>query len=611
MKWEYLGYLRTLFPYLRRYKGLGAGSIALMLVSAFTGLLDPLPLAFLVDVVLGHHQPPGFIKDTIGTNKTTLIVFAMVARVLISSIPYALSIADNYINTRLDQYIALDFQSDLYQHCQKLSQGYYDDKSGGDFIYRINSEARSAGSLLVSLPPFVQSLITLVVMFIVALGIDSELVLLSMVVVPFIYYSTSFYGKRIHPHLVRTRNLEGVLLNIVTESVRMLPVISSFNRQDYEYRRFRQRGQDAVDARLKVTLRQTLFSLGTGLIAAGGTALVLGVGAHHVLDHTLTLGELLIVMQYIQRIYGPLNGIAPAIAGFQQGFISLKFARELLDAKPEVEERPDARTIGRAHGAVAFEEVSFSYAGRGPTLEGISFDVQAGQRVAIVGPTGAGKTTLVNLIPRFREAESGRILLDGVDIRDLTLMSLRDQISIVQQQPLLFTGTIRENIQYGRLDASEEAIIAAAKAANAHDFITGLPDGYDTSLGEHGAKVSGGERQRLAVARAFMKDAPILILDEPTSSIDSRTESVILDALDRLMLGRTTFLIAHRLSTIRHADQILVVQHGRLVERGTHEELLLRGGLYRELYDLQNGLSILRERTTELDPETVTADAWP
>jgi ABC-type multidrug transport system fused ATPase/permease subunit len=269
-------------------------------------------------------------------------------------------------------------------------------------------------------------------------------------------------------------------------------------------------------------------------------------------------------------------------------FVNLKIAFGIMDTVPDICDAPGAITLRRARGHLVYRDVGFSYAGREDTLRGVTFEAKPGHVIAIVGPTGAGKTTLVSLLPRFYDALEGQILLDGMDVRKITLQSLRHQISVVLQEPLLFSGPIADNIRYGRLEASIEDVVDAAKAANAHDFISRLPQGYDTELGERGVKLSGGERQRIAVARAFLKDAPILILDEPTSSIDSKTEAVILDALDRLMEGRTTFMIAHRLSTVRRADRILVVDHGRLVEQGTHEELLALDGVYKELHDLQN-----------------------
>jgi ABC-type multidrug transport system fused ATPase/permease subunit len=296
---------------------------------------------------------------------------------------------------------------------------------------------------------------------------------------------------------------------------------------------------------------------------------------------------LLVVLSYIAAVYKPLETISTTVGSLQEILVSLEASFGLLDTPVEIRDRPGAQPLQTCEGSVKFEGVSFAYQDRQRTLEDINFEVRPGQVVGIVGPTGAGKTTLVSLLPRFYEATHGRILLDGRDIRDITLKSLRDHFSIVLQEPVLFSGSIGENIGYGRLGAMQEEIIAAAEAANAHDFIMRLPKKYETRLGERGAKLSGGERQRIAVARAFLRDSPILILDEPTSSIDTKTEAVILDALERLMRGRTTFVIAHRLSTVRYADLLIVIQNGCIVERGTHASLLDRDGVYRQLYEAQ------------------------
>jgi ABC-type multidrug transport system fused ATPase/permease subunit len=319
--------------------------------------------------------------------------------------------------------------------------------------------------------------------------------------------------------------------------------------------------------------------------------LVLGFGAYHALQGQLTVGQLLVVMSYIAAVYGPLEAISGTVGSLQDQFIALQIAFDLLDTDADIKNMPGAVKVDRAQGRVTFEDVSFSYTERADTLKNVSLDVQPGDVIGLVGPTGAGKTTLVSLIPRFYDPEQGRILLDGRDISTLTLKSLRRQVSIVLQEPLLFSGTIADNIRYGRLDATEDEVRIAARAANIHEFIVGLPQKYETQVGERGVQLSGGERQRICVARAFVKDAPILILDEPTSSVDSKTEAVILEALERLMLGRTTFVIAHRLSTILHADQILVLNRGEVMQRGSHEDLLRQDGLYSQLYAAQAGLN--------------------
>jgi ABC-type multidrug transport system fused ATPase/permease subunit len=316
----------------------------------------------------------------------------------------------------------------------------------------------------------------------------------------------------------------------------------------------------------------------------------LGFGAYRVTRGHITAGDLVLVLGYVAQVYAPLTAISTTVAGIQDALISVRSAFDLLDTEPAIRDAPGAADLpGRARGRVEFEGVHFSHGGRRrETLSGVSFRAEPGQVVAVVGPTGAGKSTLVGLIPRFHDPGRGRVLLDGRDARGLTLRSLRAQVAVVPLEPLLFSGTVADNVRYGRPGASDAEVVAAARAADAHDFIERLPDKYDTVVGERGARLSGGERQRVAVARAFLRDAPVLILDEPTSAVDSRTEAAILDALDRLMAGRTTFMIAHRLSTVRRADLILVLDRGRLVERGTHAELLAAGGLYRQRHDIQH-----------------------
>jgi ATP-binding cassette subfamily B protein/subfamily B ATP-binding cassette protein MsbA len=591
--------------YLRPYWRLAVFSVALIVLGALAGLLAPWPLQVLFDNVLQDHPLApalAFVLGPVAQHRPALLLFAVIAGVLVTLLQHGLTVLDNYVNTKIDQRMVLDFRSDLFQHAQRLSLAYHDQRRSGMLIYAINSQADAAARLVVLIPPLAQSLLTLFGMFGVLLLLNWQLALLALSVVPFLYWSVGFYTKRIQPRLYQVRGMEAESLSIIHEAISMLRVIIAFGREDHEHRRFRTQGERTVDARVQLTVRQTLFSLAVNMITAVGTALVLGFGAYQALQGRLTAGQLLVVLSYIALVYKPLETISTTVGSFQEIFVSLKMAFDLLDTEPEIKDAPGAIELPQARGEVRFEGVSFHYSGRVGTLQDISFEARAGQVIAIVGPTGAGKSTLVSLIPRFYDAQQGRILLDGTDVRRLTLRSLRQQVSIVLQEPLLFSGTIAENIRYGRLEASMDEVIEAARAANAHDFIMRLPRQYDTELGERGAKLSGGERQRIAVARAFLKDAPVLILDEPTSSIDSRTEAVILDALDRLMVGRTTFLIAHRLSTVRRADAILVLDQGRLVERGTHQELLRLGGLYKQLHDVQTRQA---QRRTPVDLEPV------
>jgi len=502
---------------------------------------------------------------------------------------HGVRVINDYVNARVEQNMVLDMRSKLFAHCASLSLTFHDMRQTGMLMSIINMQAAAVGAIVMSFPPLFESFLMLIGMLVIALFIDWQVTLASLCAVPMIYWALAMYGTRIVPRVIRVQQLEWRSLSIVYEAMSMLRVIVSFGRQRYEHKRFWTQGKTAVDARVRLTVWQTLFSLGVTTATAAGTALVLGFGAWHVLQDKITLGELTVLIYYIAAVYQPLESISSTIGHLHQQFVFFNAVQSTLNTKPEVSDSPEAVDIGRAKGEIEFEEVSFAYAGRVDTLQNISFKIEAGQRVAIVGPTGAGKTTLVSLLVRFYDPARGAIKIDGHDIRGLKLQCLRNQLSLVLQEPMLFSGSIADNIRYGRLAASMDEIVHAATAANAHDFIERLPDGYDTELGEGGKQLSGGERQRICVARAFIRNAPILILDEPTSSIDSKTELVILDALDRLMVGRTSLMIAHRLSTIRKADLIVVVNRGRVHEVGSHDELLTRGGLYYQLYEAQHG----------------------
>jgi ATP-binding cassette subfamily B protein len=595
--------------YLRPYRSLAAISIALTVALALVALAEPWPLAFIVDTVLADREPPGFITALVGDGRGALILCAVGLSLLITLLAGGLSVVNEYVTTKVDQRMVLDFRSDLFQHAQRLSLAFHDDARTGMLMYRINNQADSVGRIIVSLPELGQSVLTLIGMLWIAYRIDPLLSLVAVAIVPFIYSSTTYYSNRIEPQLLKVRGMEGNNLSIVHEAMAMMRVIVSFGRERHEFERFRRQGEETVDARIKLTVRQTAFQLVVSLITAVGTAAVLGVGAFRVINGHISAGELLVVMSYIAAVYAPLETLTNSITSFQQQFISFDHALQLLDTPVDVQEKENATALSGCRGAIELQDVGFSYKSRPDTLKHVSFSINPGEAVALVGPTGAGKSTLMSLLPRLYDPQYGRVIIDGHDVRDLTLESLRAQFSIVLQEPLLFSGTIAENIGYGRPGCSQADIEEAAKAANAHDFIQRLPKKYETPLGERGAKISGGERQRIAVARAFLRDAPILILDEPTSSIDSRTEAVILEALERLMEGRTTIMIAHRLSTIRNADRILVLNDGELAEQGTHKSLVARHGLYRQLWQAQTRhrqrVQAAREAVAQVEPAQV------
>jgi ATP-binding cassette, subfamily B, bacterial len=599
--WKRLPYAK---PYLRPYRRTLLGVIGLTLFIVVLGLAEPWPLAVILNSVLHDSEPSGVVKAVFGSNpEVGVVLIAMVlGRFLIVVLGNALTVFTHYRGATMEQNMVLDLRSDLFAHVQRLSLTFHDKKQTGALMSQINLQAASIGTIVMVIPPIIEAVMTLVGMLVIASLIDWQLALLSLLIVPVLYWSFGVYGRRIVPRLQRVQELEWKSLSIVHEAMSMMRVIVSFGREDYEHKRFREQGQTAVDERIKLTVSQSLYTLGVQTATAAGASVILAAGAWAVIKGRISIGELIVLMTYIASVYQPLEQMSMTVGTIHDELVQFDSSLRLLATEPEVSEKPDAIELGRARGEVVARDVDFAHQGRQETLRGISFRAKPGERIAVVGHTGAGKSTLMSLLIRFYDPASGTVEIDGIDLREIKLNSLRSQFSVVLQDPLLFSGTIEENIVYGKLGADHDEVVAAAEAANAHSFIQRLPDGYDTQLGEKGAHISGGERQRICVARAFLRDAPILILDEPTSSIDSKTEGVILDALDDLMVGRTSFMVAHRLSTVRHVDQILVMKDGLIVERGSHDELVAQGGIYRGLYEAQT-----HERKRRGSPGAVAA----
>lgn len=609
--WRALRLMPRTFPYLRRYKVLGGGVGLLTVLGSLIALAQPWPLAFLVDSILGTKDFPSWMGWLATGSIGAKIGVAVAAGLLLTLITGGVSILDEYVKTKLSLHMVRDFRSDIFQHMQKLSLTQHEDRNSGQFIFQTTSEADNVPIVVETAPPLAESLLTLVGMFFVVARLNLSLALVTSTIVPFVYHASRWYADHIEEDLIRIRSQEGGVMSIIYESMAMIRVVKAFSRERHHHREFQGQSEAALRSRVKITVKQTMFSLVVSLVTGVGTALALAVGAYLVIGGRLTVGELLVVLAYISAIYRPLESIGTTLGNLQQRTVPLRLGFQVLDTEPDVDDAPEARELQEVEGRVTFDGCSFSYKGRQHTLDNISFDANPGEVIAVVGPTGAGKSTLVSLIPRFLDPDEGRVLVDGHDVREVTQASLRSHIAVVLQDPLLFSGSIMENIRYGRLEATDDEVREAARAANADGFISKLPNGYQTLLGERGARMSGGERQRISIARAFLRDAPILILDEPTSSVDSKTESVILDSLDKLMRGRTTFMIAHRLGTVRKATKILVMEDGRIVERGTHAELLEADGLYRRLHAAQTGEAIAAVEQVAVVTEVPQADHEP
>jgi ATP-binding cassette, subfamily B, bacterial len=545
------------------------------LLAAPLALLAPVPLKIIVDSVLGGRPLPGLLGVVVpeGTPPEELLLLAVGMLAVIAVATQLQELATNLLQTWTGERLVMDFRSELFRHVQRLSFAWSDSRGSADSVYRIQYDAASIQYVAIDgLLPFASAAVTVGGMIYVAAQIDPALALVALGVCPLLLIAIGAMRQRLRRGSRELKRLESGSLSLVQATLSSIRVVTAFGQEDRERDRYVDTSTSTLRVRLRLVLAEGQFGLLIGLITAGGTAAALYVGVTHVQAGIITLGELLLVLAYLAQLYSPLTTISRKAARLQNYLASAERAFALLDELPEVEERPGARSLERATGAVEFDHVTFGYGGNRPVLQDVRLVVPAGTRVGIRGTTGVGKTTLVSLLSRFYDPSEGRILLDGVDMADYRLADLRNQFAIVLQEPLLFSTSIAENIAYGRPGATHQEIVAAAEAAGAATFIERLPDGYDTLVGERGMRFSGGERQRISIARAFLKNAPILILDEPTSSVDIKTEAAILGALDDLMRGRTTFMIAHRASTLALCDILVRVDRDRVVavkRRGT------------------------------------------
>jgi ATP-binding cassette subfamily B protein len=580
---------RTIRSYLRPYWPAFVFALGQVLLISLLELLKPWPLKIIIDNILGGHALTW--SFTLNWSVETLLAVVCVTLVLIYLFLGGLRILNDYTTIRIGQGMVNDLRRDLYGHIQRLSLSFHNRQRVGDLMYRITAD--TLGIQTVTMNGFfavLSAALLLIGMFVIMLWVDWYLTLLAMAVCPALFLAIALLNQKMSLAATQARQKESVVYSLVQRTLSGIHVIQAFTKEEDEERRFVKASTESLAADLRLYNLQNFYYAVVNITIAAGTATVLWAGTRHVLSGSLSVGDMVVFISYLASLYTPLNSIFETYGQVQRAKAGVRRAFEILESEQSLPEGHKVFSPQGAKGKISFEQVSFGYEASQTVLKKINLRVAPGQKIAIVGPTGAGKSTLVSLLPRFYDPQSGRVKIDGVDISEFQLKSLRRQIAMVLQPPLVFPVSIRRNIAYGRPEASMEEVVAAARVARADEFIEQLPHGYDTVVGEQGSTLSEGQKLRLTIARGILLDAPILILDEPTASVDSETEALIMEGLEHLMAGRTTFIIAHRLSTVRQADLIVVVRGGEIVEQGNFFELIRAQGPFASLYRTQFGL---------------------
>jgi ATP-binding cassette subfamily B protein len=580
---------RTVRSYLKPYRFALLITLGQVFLISALELLKPWPLKIVIDnVLVGEPLAWGFVLQW---SPETLLLAACGGVILIYLLSGGLTILYNYTSVSIGQSMVNDLRADLYGHLQRLSLSFYSRQKVGDLLYRVTADTQAIQTLTMNgFFPILSACGFLAGMFIIMVRLDWQLTILALIVCPVLFIAISLLNGRINSAARSVSQQESEVYSVVQRAMSAMRVIQAFSKEEEEHRKFMKTSGDSMAAKLRLYTLQTLYGGTVHVVIALGTALVLWVGARHVLSGTLTAGELIVFISYLASLYNPIGNLVQTYGLTQGAKVGVKRVFDILDVDRDIKDGFRAFPSSGSRGEVIFSQLSFQYLPGKPVLKNINLRVEPGKTVAIVGSTGAGKSTLVSFLPRFYDSQTGRVLIDGVDVREFRLKDLRQQIAMVLQPALVFPFTVRENIAYGRPEASLEEVVSAARVARIHDFIEQLPQGYDTVVGEQGANLSEGERLRLTIARGILLNAPILILDEPTSSVDSETEALIMEGLEHLMAGRTTFIIAHRLSTVRQADLIVVLRGGEIVEQGNFFELIRAHGPFASLYRTQFGL---------------------